>query len=243
MGLATYLDKVRRYYPFTFLEIRNIMITIILIGFMYGFNDGRPKFETIPYFYNMLVSMGVAAITVLVFVSGQRFAGISAGYRVEFQMWWPGMVVALIITFIARGWIWIPIAGGMLLHHMSGHRLGFFRYGLNMLDNGIIASCGPLACVVYATIVKQIAVWTNLASLPIINKMYWFALVFAVVNMLPIPPLAGSKLMYNSRAPYVFIFAFILAYAVMAYFNLFSWILALILAFVLWVLYYIRYEQ
>lgn len=240
---ATYKDKVHKYYPFTQLEIRNIMITIIIIGFMYGFNDGRPEFNLALYSYNMVVSMGIAAITMLVFLSGQRFAGLSAGYRVEFQMWWAGLILALIITFITRGYVWIPIAGGMMLHHMSGHRLGFFRYGLNMLDNGIIASCGALACVIFATIVKQTAIWTGFGALPIINKIYWFALVFAVVNMLPIPPLAGSKLLYNSRLPYVFIFAFILVYVILAAFGLFSWILALIGAFILWILYYIKFES
>jgi hypothetical protein len=241
--MGTYTDKVQRYYPFTFLEFRNIVITILLIGFMYGFDDGRKTFDLIPYAYNMLVCMAIAAITMIVFLTGQRLAGLTAGYRVEFQMWWPGLILALMICFITRGYFWIPIAGGMLLHHMSAHRLGFFRYGLNMLDNGVIASSGPLACVIFATILKQISIMTVGVPIPIVEKIYWFTLVFALVNMLPIPPLAGSKLMYHSRLAYAFIFSFMLVYVILAAVHFYSWIIALIGAFVLWLAFYIRYEQ
>jgi uncharacterized membrane protein len=60
--------------------------------------------------------------------------------------------------------------------------------------------------------------------------------------MLPIPPLAGSKLLYHQRLPYVFIFTFILVYVLMAAFGLFSWILALIGACAIWVGYYIKFD-
>jgi hypothetical protein len=242
--MGTYSDKVSKYFPFTLLESRNIILTILIIGFMYGFNDNQPEFILAYWSYNMLVSMSITAITMLVFLAGQRFAGLSGGYRVEFQMWWPGLILALIITFISRGWIWIPIAGGMLLHHMAGHRLGFFRYGLNMLDNGIVAASGPLANILFGTILKQLANWFGpAAGIPIIDKIYWFNLIFALVNMLPIPPLAGSKLLYNSRLPYIFIFSFMVIYTVLAFFGFFTWILALIGAFVIWLVYYVKVES
>ena len=240
----TYADKVQKYVPFTFLEFRNIIITILLVGFMYGFNDGQPDFHLGYYSYNMILSIAIAAITIIVFLLGQRLAGISAGYRIEFQMWWPGLIVALIITFISRGYIWVPIVGGMVLHQMAQHRLGFFRYGLNMLDNAVIAACGPLANIFFATIIKQIAIWTPfIPYTPFIDKIYRFSLIFAVVNMLPIPPLAGSRVMYHSRLVFVFIFSFIAVYAILAIFTIFSWIIALIGAFVFWLLFYLKYES
>ncbi len=243
--MSNYSDKVNRYFPFTFLEARNIIMTILVIGFMYGFDDGSKTFNLVHWTYNMLVSMGIVAISMLIFLTGQRVAGLSAGYRVEFQMWWPGLILALIVTFIARGHIWIPIAGGMLIHHMSGHRLGFFRYGLNMLDNGIIAACGPLFNILFATILMQFANWFGPASgVPIIDKIYWFNMVFALVNMIPIPPLAGSKLMYHNRLPFVFIFSFIVVYALLAMvFHFYSWILALLGAIAIWLIYYIKVES
>jgi hypothetical protein len=242
VGSATYKDKVKKYAPFSILEARNIILTILVIGFMYGFNDGQKDFNISFYAYNMTVSMGIAAVTTLVFLIGQRLAGLSAGYRVEFLMWWPGLIVALIISFITRGYIWIPLAGGMFLHHMPGHRLGFFRYGTNMLDNGIIATSGPLACVLFATILKQIHLWFNIFPEGIITQIFWFCLIFAWVNMLPIPPLAGSKMMYHSRLTYSFLFGFISTYALLAYFELFSWILGLIGATIIWITYYLKVE-
>ncbi len=240
---ANYNDRIKRYFPFQKAEMRNIIATILVIGFMYGFNDNSKTFELAHWTYNLIVSIAISAVTILVFVIGQRLIGIYNGYRIEFQMWWPGLILALIITFISRGYIWIPVAGGMLVHFHKGHRLGYFRYGLNMLSTGLSAAAGPIACILFATIIKQINLFILPTTLPIIDKLYWFSLIFALVNMLPIPPLAGSKLLFNSRLPYVFTFSFMLAYTILAFFKFYSWIIGLIIAFVLWLVFYVNYEH
>lgn len=242
-SFANYNDRIKRYFPFQKDEMRNIIATILVIGFMYGFNDNSKTFELLNWTYNLIVSIAISAITIIVFVVGQRLVGIYNGYRIEFQMWWPGLILALIVTFISRGYVWIPIAGGMLVHFHKGHRLGYFRYGLNMLSTGLTAAAGPFACIIFATVIKQINIMITATTLPIIDKLYWFSLIFALVNMLPIPPLAGSKLLFNSRLPYVFIFSFMLAYTVLAYFKFYSWIIGLIIAFALWLLFYVKYEH
>lgn len=242
-SFSNFNDRIKRYFPFQKEEMRNIIATILVIGFMYGFNDGSETFELTKWTYNLIVSIAISAITMLVFVIGQRLIGIYNGYRVEFQMWWPGLILALIITFISRGFVWIPIAGGMLIHFHKGHRLGYFRYGLNMLSTGLTSAAGPMACILFATIIKQINLLISPTTLPIVEKLFWFSLIFALVNMLPIPPLAGSKLLYNSRLPYIFIFSFMLAYTALAYFKFYSWIIALIIGFVLWLIFYIKYEH
>jgi len=239
---VNYNDKIKRYFPFQKAEMRNIIATIIVIGFMYGFRYPGEPFNLIEWSYNLIVSITITAIVTLVFVTGQRLVGIYNNYRVEYQMWWPGLILALIVTFISRGYLWLPIAGGLLIHFHKGHRLGYFRYGLNMLSTGMTATAGPLACIMFATIIKQIGNLVSTTGIPIVDKIYWFSLVFALVNMLPIPPLAGSKLLFNSRLPYVFIFSFMLAYTALAYFKFYSWIIGLIIAFILWLMFYIKFE-
>ena len=241
-SFSNYNDRIKRYFPFQKQEMRNIIATILIIGFMYGFNDNSKTFDIVNWTYNLIVSISISAITLLVFVVGQRLVGIYNGYKVEFQMWWPGLIFALLLTFISRGYLWIPIAGGLVIHFHKGHRLGYFRYGLNMLSMGMTATAGPIACIIFATVIKQANLLITNTPLPIIEKLYWFSLIFALVNMLPIPPLAGSKLLYNSRLPYVFIFSFMVSYTVLAYFKLYSWIVGLIIAFILWFIFYIKYE-
>ena len=41
--------------------------------------------------------------------------------------------------------------------------------------------------------------------------------MFALTSLLPIPPLDGSKIMYSSRAEYVFIFLCFSTFAVLGY--------------------------
>lgn len=243
--MSSYKDKVRRYFPFTTIEARNIVLTILIVAFMFGFNDGKPEWDGVYWLYNMLVSICIVAVSILVFLTGQRIAGLSAGYRVEFSMWWPGLILALVITFISRGYIWIPIVGGLLLHHMAGHRLGFFRYGINMLDNSMIAASGPLANLIFATIVMQTSniIFGSAFIPPIVEKIYWFNIILALVNLLPIPPLVGSNMLFHSRLSYIFIFGFVAVYALLAFFQWYSWILALVGAIIIWFVFLIKYEK
>ena len=76
------------------------------------------------------------------------------------------------------------------------------------------------------------------------NELFVLNLSFAAWNLLPIPPLDGSKVFYYSRLTYVFIFGSIASYVFMVYFlNIYSYIYALLIGCVIWLLYYIFLER
>jgi Zn-dependent protease len=76
----------------------------------------------------------------------------------------------------------------------------------------------------------------------LLNKLFIFNLAFAVWNLLPIPPLDGSKLFFHSRLTFAFIFGSVLGYTVLAGFGVYSWILGLIIGGIIWLLYYVSFE-
>jgi len=76
--------------------------------------------------------------------------------------------------------------------------------------------------------------------------MIHFNLIFAVWQVLPFPPLDGSKLFFGSRMVYALGFFFVIAAALLLYINIPVWIAiigALLIGVICWVLYYILLER
>ena len=76
------------------------------------------------------------------------------------------------------------------------------------------------------------------------HNFFVFNLWFAALNLLPIPPLDGSKILYSSRLLYVFLIITLLAYTAFAYFlHFYSYVIALLIGIVAWILYYVVFEK
>jgi len=192
---------------------------------------------------HMVISIAIAGVAILVKESTHKLMGLSAGYRVEYQMWLYGLILALAVCIVSRGYIPLIITGGFMLHHMAMHRLGFFRYGTNTLDLGMIALMGPIANIIFATIIMNIHLYIIPLG-PIAPEFFKFSLVFAVMNLLPIPPLAGSKFFFRTRLGFFFIFGFILVYTIFIYFfDIYSWFLGLLGALIVWGSFYLLFEK
>jgi hypothetical protein len=62
--------------------------------------------------------------------------------------------------------------------------------------------------------------------------------------MLPIPPLDGHYMFYASRSAYAFLLATIVIYVVLVLvLGVYSWVWAIIIGAVLWLIYYIKFER
>ena len=130
-----------------------------------------------------------------------------------------------------------------MVHHLAGHRLGWFRYGINYWAIALIAFAGPLASILFAIAFKFIGGYVSNA---LIQKVIIFNISYAVFSMLPIPPLDGSKIYFGARMLYAFGISGIVAAAVLLYINIAIWIAVLssfLIAVILWLLYYIFFEK
>jgi Zn-dependent protease len=78
------------------------------------------------------------------------------------------------------------------------------RYGLNGL--AIVALAGPFSNVIFAVVLAAIAVFTAQA-LPAVAEFAAqgvnLSIYLAIFNLLPVPPLDGSKLLLAARIPWV----------------------------------------
>ncbi|MGM5487641.1 MAG: hypothetical protein ACQESG_01705 [Nanobdellota archaeon] len=240
--MNNFLENLKRYGIFNPAEVRAVLLTILFLVIIVALNDGRPEFQLSAWLSNLFLMTVVVTISVLVKQLGYRLVGIHYGFRVEYKLWWYGIIISLIVTFLSGGTVWILIPGGIIIHHMMIQRLGSFRYGTNIRTLALISAAGPLANVLFATAIKSLGLMGLLPDV-FVSKLFLFNLAYAAYSMLPIPPLDGSKVMYDSRLIYVFVTSFIILYAALAYYEVYSYLIALVGAIAVWLLYYIYYES
>jgi len=237
-------DKIKKYFKFTPLEIRSLIIAILVIAFIISFRDwGRASFDLTLGLFNYFNAILIVALSLLIHISVQRIWSLGTGYRLEWKMWSFGLLFGLIVVFLTNGVFWVILPGGFIVHHMAGHRLGWFRYGINYWAVGLIAVTGPVATIFLAAIFKSLG---GFLANSLIQKVVIFNIVYAVYSILPVPPLDGSRTFYGSRMLYAFSTAFIVATAILLNLNLgvgIAIISSLFIGIVLWLLYYIFFES
>ena len=238
------LDKIKRYYRFTHYELRGLIIAILAVAFIISFKDwGAATFDLNVGLYNLFNSILIVALSVLVHDAGQRLWGLAIGYRVEFRMWTFGLIIALVVAFISNGSLWLIVPSGFLLHHLAGHRLGWFRYGINYFGQAMVALAGPFFTLMLVIFLKVMSAFFPSALL---HKAIVFNAVYAITSLLPIPPLDGSKIYFGSRMLYAFVLPAIAFSTILMVVNVpifFALVLSFLVGIVLWLTYYISFER
>ena len=237
--------KVKKYYRFTPAELRGLVISILIIGFIVSFREWGPGNDVMLSvgLFNWFNSSLLAALTLLAFISAQKIVSLQAGLNAEYRMSMWALSFGLLVAFVSRGYIWFLIPGGIIFHHMAGHRLGWYRYDVNYFALAILSLWGPIANIVLAIIFKII---NGFIFHPMFQKAIALNLVFAVYSILPIPPAAGNKVYFGSRMLYAFSLVLVVAAAVFLWIDIPIWIAiggALAVAVVGWLLYYTIWEK
>ena len=212
---ADYLDKLQRYFAFDRQELNGIVVSILLLGLIVGFNDGRPVFELGHWVFNFINSIIIVTLAVLVHHTAQRLLGIYMGFRVQHRLWFYGLAIGLFLAVLTNGAVIFIGSSAIMLTVLERHRLGYFRDGLSYWANGWISLVGPLANILMALILKFMVFLPNNA---LIEKAIVVNIALAISQMLPIPHLDGANVFFASRLVYMFSFGSIIGISLMLLF-------------------------
>jgi len=243
--MGNYIELVKKYFPFSENETKGFFIAVIAMTFVVAFNDNSDSFVLSHWVGNFLIWLVIVFVSFFIHTAGYRLAALKVGYRHEFQLWWYGLLFGLIIMLLSRGSIWVLIPAGVWIHHMAIHRLGKFRYGPNVFSFAMVSLMGPLSSILFAGVIKTFQVWFGLTliSADFVQKIFIFNMAFAAYSLAPIPPLAGSRIFFSSRLTYVLIAASVIGYAVLIWFNVYSYLFALVIGVIAWFLFYLLFEK
>ncbi len=236
------LYRIKRFYGWEPREKRDIFISVLVVAFIFAYDDKQPTFVLAHWLLNYLMTLLIVAITVLAFDGAMKVAALQQGFRAEYRMWPMGLAIGVIITLLTKGRFYVILPGGLFLHHMMMLRLGKYRYGINTIAQGTIATAGPVANLILATISLFFA-----AQLHVMPAFFgYFAMInfwFMIYQLLPIPRINGIHIFFMSRLAYVFIFSTLLAYVLLVQAKVYSWIFALLIGTVCWFLWYWFFER
>lgn len=233
MDWRNFVDKVRRFCPPTRDEIVGFAVSVFVLGFVLSFNWwGEAAFDPVVGVWNLFGGVLLAAVALFVHHIVQRVMGVQFGFRVEQSVWWYGLLGSLILVFVSNGAIQLFAVTGTFIHPLERHRIGKFRHKPNLREYAKICMAGPLGNILLGGLAITLS-WMHLLPEAFAQSVFSFNLAFAAWNLLPFPPLDGSRIMFQSRLVYSFLFGTIASYAFMVYvLNVYSYIFAILIGIV-----------
>ena len=187
-------------FRFTGKEIRDLIISFIVIalGFTILYSNGDYSHIGLVF---PVVMIGVGAGFIF-HELGHKFVAMHYGYYAEYELWPTGLIIALVSSFFG----FIFAAPGAVV---------IYSNGMEKKTNGIISIAGPIVNIILGLIFFLILV--SLGDFAYTETGYLVALTcvlgtrinffLAAFNLLPIPPLDGSKVMAWSVPVWLITFA------------------------------------
>jgi Zn-dependent protease len=230
------LERIKRDFTFDLDELKGLVIATLILAFIFTFRDWSLS--------NLFYAVLFIALSLIVHVSVQKIVGLQLGVKVDFRLWWYGLLAGLILVFITNGQVWwVIVPGGVITSIIAKYRLGKFRYGLGYHLMGIVGFTGPVTSIILGSIFKNINLYTPITS-ALLDKIFIWNLVYAVWCLVPIPPLDGHYTFFAGRLTYAFVSGSIFVYCMLILIlGVYSFIWALIGGGIIYALYYIFFER
>ena len=236
-------------------EIIALFISALVLGVVFGFDDGREAFNLEVWFSNYVSMVFLSLIMLGIFVGAQKAIAARYGCAVEYNIWKfrrfgfgkseylhvpgekrerpggnigipLGIILPLVIAFLSDGKAFFAVTGMAVIAAKAAHRLGRPFAHVTEIETAKIIAAGPLACASVMLILKSMGSAEVLMQNGIVISM-----ALAIANMIPLPKIAGGTIFFASKFFYVFSLVFILIAAIVAWFI--SAQLAVILALVI----------
>ena len=187
-------------FRFTGKEIRDLIISflVIALGFTILCSNGDYSHITLIF---PIVMIGVGAGFIF-HELGHKFVAMHYGYYAEYELWPTGLIIALASSFFG----FIFAAPGAVV---------IYSQGMEKETNGIISIAGPLVNIalglIFLFILQSLGdyMYTDTGDIVYLICMLGTRINFflAAFNLLPIPPLDGSKVMSWSVPIWLITFA------------------------------------
>lgn len=182
-------------YTFTLMEIRDLLISIIVLGFMFSAALSNFQVEQNTPFVNFLTAMLIVGPALLFHELAHKIMAQRYGCKASYVLWPMGVIFSVMLTILTAGRIIFAALGAVMISTSYTTRLGYRFIGLSSEELGKIALSGPFTNIIIA-VVSYAFIWVNPQ---IIQAMITINLIVALFNALPFPPLDGAKIFSWSK--------------------------------------------
>ena len=242
---------------FTEREKKHILFSILIISFVFAYNDKSKTFQLGYWLFNLIKTAIIVTIILLIYEYSHKYLakkynattehkilsikqyGIKVTRRLKKAM--PlGIILPILITLLSAGKLFFPLTNQLEINSKRKHRIGRkFQYVTNY-ESAKIAAFGSTTIIFFSYILKTISLITPFTF----SYTILISNTIAIFSLIPLPKTNGSIIFFGSKTLYVLILTFIIISAllmnqVMPIITLFF---AAICAFVTTFLYFSKFE-
>lgn len=178
-------------------ELIDILISVIVLGFIFSFRKWGSIESGLANFAWATVVVGFAFI---IHEMGHKILAEMYDCYAEFKLFPSFLMISLLITFLTQGYFIIAATGAVVISTAYFTRLGYKYVNITLEEKGKIALAGAVSNIFLAFVFKifGFALPTNL-----LTEIIRINAIIAFFNLLPIPPLDGSKVIAWSRVIWI----------------------------------------
>lgn len=163
-------------------ELQDILVSVLAIATAFSFRFG------IVFFPIILLTVGVGFVA---HELAHRFVANHYGAKAFYKAWPEGLFIMLAFAIVTRGSFLFAAPGAVYI----------YSYHLSRRENGVISLAGPLTNFLLAILFFFLSIAVGLRGTPkaesLAESLFIFGtsvnLYLAFFNLLPVPPLDGSK--------------------------------------------------
>lgn len=189
-------------------ECKSIFIIILILTFIFGFNDGKPVFVLKDWLLNLIYVFVLVCLTVLVNTFGYKLISKHLGTKIEIKVWnldkfqekirfskVPSYLISpilpVLITLFSYGKLFFTPVSTFEIKNLDVYGKKFQK--LTYFNIGLIVIWGLFFNLILMIIFKALS----------LEKGILISSWFIIWNFLPISNLPGAKIFIGSRVLYI----------------------------------------
>lgn len=241
-------------------EVRYYLITILILAFVFGFNDKAASFEISHWINNFFMVLIVVIISFLLGHAAHKTVAQKFYAKSEYNLWMikrfgfaphmktrvgkreftiPGLIFPIMVTLVSNGLWYFPVVGTYNLIEEHVKRTGKIFTKLTGYERGVIYLAAPLTNLILFFIFLFVS-----KTYPAFGIFVSVNLWLALFGLLPLPGLIGAEILFGSLPLYFFILVLFIVSALVAPVNMIlAMILALVLAILVTMMYIIQMSK
>jgi Zn-dependent protease len=178
---------------FTKEEIRDLIIAVVAITIIFSFTAlPNPGIDSKFLYYGIIVIIAFGCHEL-----AHKFVARKFGCAAFFKLWPQGIFFGLLLMLFGIKFV---APGAVMIYPFTFGRWGYRVIRLTVSENGLISLAGPATNLFFAIIFSFFGGW-------FFNLLVFINAWLALINLLPIPPLDGSKILQWKIWLWVFMIA------------------------------------
>ncbi len=228
--MALNLKDYRSYAFFERRELKEIIISALVIGLIAGFKDNRTNSSGLDLYYLVYLLFAILFALIAFFFKEiiKKSVALFRGMTTRFFYCPFGLFYSFLFTLASNGAVWIFAPGYVRNQFVEFTRVGFFRYQPGRREVAWVAVGGVFANIFLALLIKSI----NIGHNPFLDLFMKINLGLAIFALLPFPQFDGIFIFTGQRWMY-FLAVGIVAAGTVAVFLLSNLILLILFTLIM----------